>query len=155
MNTIIKMKDNIQTHWRDDTGRDISSFIKQKTIRSSKCTAAKNDGLTITSQVCEMWKLTWDSFVAPVITDDTLGLAAHQAIASWDSGTPNSSAIGFRPLTFFSTSSTSDLLARFCNTKIKKLLSTQKGGEVHNSLYNSDTTIYLDKVIWHTIRKRY
>lgn len=52
--------------------------------------------------------------VAPVITDETLGFEAHQAIASWDKGTPSSSAIGFNPLTFFRTSSTKDLLARFC-----------------------------------------
>ena len=61
------------------------------------------------------WKrtCTWDSFVAPVITDDTLGFDAHQAMASWDKGTPSSSAMGFNPLTFLRVSSTSDLLARF------------------------------------------
>lgn len=63
---------------------------------------------------------TWDSLVAPVITDETLGFAAHQAIASWDKGTPNSLAIGFSPSTFFSTSSTSDLLARFYNSTTHK-----------------------------------
>lgn len=53
--------------------------------------------------------------MAPVITDETLGFDAHQAIASWDKGTPSSSAIGFSPITFLSTSSINDLLARFCN----------------------------------------
>lgn len=66
-----------------------------------------------------MWKLTWDSFVAPQITDETLGLAAHHAIESCANGTPSSSAIGFRPSTFLSTSSTSDRDARFYNTRGK------------------------------------
>lgn len=69
---------------------------------------------------CEKWKLTWDSFVAPQITEETLGLAAHHAIASCDNGTPSSSAIGFRPSTFRSTSSTSDRAARFYNNTKKK-----------------------------------
>lgn len=60
---------------------------------------------------------TWFSLVAPVITDETLGFDAHQAIASWDNGTSNASAIGFKPLTFLSTSSTSDLLAKFYTNK--------------------------------------
>jgi hypothetical protein len=66
--------------------------------------------------VLTMWKLTWDSLVAPQITDETLGLAAHHAIESWANGTPSSSAIGFKPSTFRSTSSTSDRDARFYNT---------------------------------------
>lgn len=75
-------------------------------------------------------KLTWDSLVAPVITDETFGLAAHHAIASWDKGTPSSSAIGFSPLTFFRTSSTSDRLARFCKEK--------NHIESHMQKYNSE-----------------
>lgn len=63
---------------------------------------------------------TWDSFVAPVITDETLGFDAHQAIASWAKGTPSSSAMGFSPLTFLRVSSTRDLLARFCKKIFSK-----------------------------------
>jgi len=70
-------------------------------------------------KVLIMRKLTWDSFVAPQITDDTLGLAAHHAIESCANGTPSSSAIGFRLSTFLSTSSTSDRDARFYNTRGK------------------------------------
>jgi hypothetical protein len=48
-----------------------------------------------------------------VITDETLGFEAHQAIDSWANETPSSAAIGFRPFTLRNVSSTRDLLARF------------------------------------------
>lgn len=48
-----------------------------------------------------------------MITDETLGFDAHQAIESWANVTPSSSAIGFSPFTFRSVSSTRDLFARF------------------------------------------
>lgn len=86
--------------------------------------------------------------VAPQITDETLGLAAHHAIESCANGTPNSSAIGFKPSTFFSTSSTSDRDARFYNTwekvgKEKQLLSNLNKRGDKNFIPIHHTTIKL------------
>lgn len=68
------------------------------------------------------FRLTWWTLVAPVITDDTFGFAAHHAIASWANGTPNSAAIGCSPFTFLRTSSTNVLLARFYKVAQHKLV---------------------------------
>lgn len=60
-----------------------SSLFGQKALNS--ISVQKQDGLLFRQTFSKLgisFKQTWDSFVAPVITEDTLGFEAHHAIAS-------------------------------------------------------------------------